>query len=298
MFIDIHSHAYRISAPCPPKFCTPAELLRRYDELGIEIGVLLPIVSPEIYMPQANEDILEMVDMYADRFVAYCNIDPRALTNSPQAPLDTLMRHYKEKGCKGVGEIMPNMALDDPLIQNLFRCAEAVGLPVVYDGSDQRTNDFGLYDDPGLPMLEHSLQKFPDLKIFGHGPVFWSEISRLKTPGERSIVFGKGMGQVGILPDYPVKEEGVIQTLFRRYPNLYGDLSDFTAYNALERDLDYAPKFLEEFADRLCFGTDFCHVEQEIPLIKLLTDLKDSSKISKQTFEKIAKDNAVKLLGL
>ena len=27
---------------------------------GIEKGVLLPIVSPEIYFPQANEDILDM----------------------------------------------------------------------------------------------------------------------------------------------------------------------------------------------------------------------------------------------
>ena len=36
------------------------ELIARYDEAGIEKGAVLPIVSPEIYLPQANEDILDM----------------------------------------------------------------------------------------------------------------------------------------------------------------------------------------------------------------------------------------------
>ncbi len=40
-------------------------------------------------------------------------------------------------------------------------------MPLVFDGSDQLTGDFGLYDEPGLPQLEHTLQRFPKLKIFG-----------------------------------------------------------------------------------------------------------------------------------
>ena len=52
---------------------------------------------------------------------------------------------------------MPTLELMDPMVQNLFACAEKVGLPVVYDGSDQKTGDFGLYDDPGLPQLEHTI---------------------------------------------------------------------------------------------------------------------------------------------
>lgn len=29
-------------------------------------------------------------------------------------------------------------------------------MPLVFDGSDQLTGDFGLYDEPGLPQLEHT----------------------------------------------------------------------------------------------------------------------------------------------
>ena len=85
MFIDIHAHAYRKPVPFVVKFCTPLELIKRYDELGIEKGVLLPVVSPEIYLPQANEDILDMAEKYPDRLIPFCNIDPRALTNSPES---------------------------------------------------------------------------------------------------------------------------------------------------------------------------------------------------------------------
>lgn len=299
MYIDFHAHAYRKKVPFVTSFCEPEELIKRYDELGIEKGVLLPIVSPEIYFPQANEDILEMAEQYPDRFIPFCNIDPRAMTNSANAPLSEVLSYYKEKGCKGLGEVMPNMPLMHPFVQNLFYHAEKVGLPVIYDGSDQLTGDFGLYDDPGLPQLEHTLQRFPDLIIFGHGPTFWSEIAKLETPGERSFIFKfYGCEQVGRLPNTPVKEEGVVPKLLRRYPNLYGDLSDFTPYNALSRDPEYGARFLEEFQDRLFFGTDMCFPTMEVPLADMLRQWRDSKKISVTAFNKIARENAIKLLGL
>ncbi|HJN16260.1 MAG TPA: hypothetical protein QGH10_12235, partial [Armatimonadota bacterium] len=83
MFIDCHCHAYRILPPVY-SFSTPEQVIERFDAEGIERGALLPIVSPEIYLPQANEDILEMVEQYPDRFFAFCNIDPRSITNSPE----------------------------------------------------------------------------------------------------------------------------------------------------------------------------------------------------------------------
>jgi len=298
MFIDIHAHAYRKHPPILVQFCTAEQLINRYDAAGIEKGVLLPIVSPEIYLPQANEEILEMVEQYPDRFIPFCNIDPRALTNSADAPLDRLLRYYRDQGCKGLGEVMLNVPVMHPMVQNLFKHAQDVGLPVTFDGSDQVGGDFGLYDDPGLPQLEHTLQKFPKLIMLGHGPVFWSEIGRLETPAERGFVFRPDGGQVGRLPSGQIKEEGVVPKLFRRYPNLYGDLSDFTACNALSRDHDYGPKFLEEFQDRLFFGTDICFFDMPFPLVDLLLDWRDTKKISETVFQKVARENALKLLGL
>ena len=297
MFIDMHAHVYRNCPPFVVQFCTAAQVIERYDQAGIERGVLLPIVSPEIYLPQANEDILEMVEQYPDRFIPFCNIDPRALTNSVDAPLDRLLRYYRDKGCKGVGEVMLNVPMMDPMVQNLFKHAQAVGLPVTFDGSDQVGGDFGLYDDPGLPQLEHTLQRFPDLIMIAHGPVFWAEIGRLDTPAQRKTVFRPDGEQVGYNPpEGPIKEEGVAPKLFRRYPNLYGELSD--AAVALSRDQEYGPKFLTEFQDRLFFGTDICHFEMPFRTMDILLEWRNTQSISEAVFNKVARENAVKLLCL
>lgn len=300
MYIDIHSHAYWKPNPFVTKFFTPEGLIEVQKKNNIEKGVLLPVVNAEIYFPQTNEDILDMCEKYPDRFIPFCNVDPRAMTNSSDAPLDKVLQYYKDRGCKGVGEIMPNMELMDPKVQNLFRCAEIVGLPVIYDGSDVKDGDFGLYDDPGLPQLEHTLQRFPNLTVLGHGPVFWAEIARLETVGERGFVFGfKKEEQVGQFNSSPIKEEGVVPKLLRKYKNLHLDLSDATAYNALTRDPEYGPAFLEEFQDRAYFGTDFCNTDYpDVPLAKTLVEWKNDGRISKEAFEKIERENAIRLLNL
>ena len=297
MFIDIHSHCYRRKSPVYA-FCTPDELIRRYDKMKVDMAVLLPVVSPEIYMPQSNEEILEICENNPDRFIPYCNIDPRIMTNSVFARIDGVLEHYKKQGCKGVGEIMPKMDLDDPMVQNLFRAAENVGLPVVYDGSAQKNGDFGLYDDPGLPKLEYMLMAFPNLKIFGHGPVFWQEIAKLSTVGARGAFMKPWGGQVFKFDEGPIEEEGTVPKLFRKYENLMGDLSDGTCFRAINRDHNYGPRFLSEFEDRLFFGTDMMSENMIVKLDSLLISWKEQGKISETTFNKIAYKNAEKLLGL
>ncbi|MBN1352885.1 amidohydrolase family protein [candidate division KSB1 bacterium] len=290
MFIDIHAHAYKWLGP-PHKgkqwFSTPEQLLERYQQLGIDRAVLLPIVNPEVYLPQSNEEILDMVERYPETFIPFCNIDPRALTNSSDAPLGDLLRYYRDRGCKGIGEVMPNLPFLHPFVQNLFKHVSETGFPLIFDISDQLGGDYGLYDDPGLPQLEKCLQKFPNLIILGHGPAFWAEIGQLETPADRTGY-----------PAYPLKEEGVVPKLFRRYPNLWGDLSANSGFNALARDKNYAISFLNEFQDRLLFGTDICAPDQPVPLVEFLTQLRDTNKISKFTFNKIAGENARKLLNL
>lgn len=297
MFIDIHTHCYRLK-PCGRNWPTPETLLKRYDEMKVDMAVLLPIVNPEIYFTQPVEDILEMRDQHPDRFIAYCNVDPRLLWNSPLSPLDKIMEYYKKLGCKGVGEVMPHMSMDDPMVQNLFRCAEKADMPVVYDGSFQKYADFGLYDDPGLPMLENTLLEFPNLKLFGHGPVFWNEIGKLETVAQRGV-YRTLDGRTCInLPTGSILEEGTVPKLFRKYQNLHGDLADGTAYNAIARDPEYGPRFLSEFADRLYFGTDLTSPDQPVELDSLLLSWRQQGKISESTFRKIAYENAEKLYGL
>ena len=299
MLIDIHTHAYRKKPRVVP-FCTLPELLREQDRLGIDMSVVQPIVSPEIYDAQHTEDILDMAEEYPDRIIPFCNVDPRTGWNSPHTPLEKYLEYYKERGCRGCGEVMPNMRTDDPKVQNLFRACEKVGLPVTTDGSDQTDGDFGLYDDPGLPQFELSLRRFPKLIFFGHGPIFWGEIARLETPGEKSAPYRFAGGQLGSLPNQgqPIREEGVVAKLLRRYPNLHCDLSDGTAYNALTRDLSYTEAFIREFEDRMYFGTDCCFPGMPVPLIDTLKEWKASGLITAAAYNKITHENAMRLLGL
>jgi len=290
MFIDIHCHAFKrpyIWIDGKPLFSTPEQILKRYDELGIEKGVLLPIVNPEVYLPQSNEEIIEICEKYPDRFIPFCNIDPRAITNSPEADFEKILNYYKSLGCKGIGEVMPNLPFLDERVLNLFKHVEKVGFPLIFDGNGRLGNTYGLYDEPGLTQLEKCLSMFPDLKILGHGPTFWAEISILKKQEDRYTY-----------PDYPVIEEGSVPKLMRKYKNLYGDLSAGSGYNALARDPEYAVKFINEFKDRLLFGTDLCRPDQKVPLVQFLINLVEKGKISETTFNKIARENAKKLLNL
>lgn len=300
MLIDIHAHAFRLRNP-KHSMCNLAELLAAQDRLGIDVSVVLPIVSPEIYFPQNTQDIIEMANAYPTRIIPFCNVDPRAMSNCPNADLVMPLQFYKDLGCRGVGEIMPQMEMKDPKVQNLFRAAQTVGLPVTCDGSDQLTGGFGLYDDPGLPQLELTLQRFPNLIMLGHGPIFWAEIARLETPGERCVAWsfeGKQLWRQGLHNKGPIKEEGVMPKLLRRYPNLHCDLSDGTAYNALTRDEDYIVEFIREFEDRMYFGTDIVSPDFEVPLIGTLKRWLDRGMITKTAYNKITHENAMKLLGL
>jgi len=290
VFIDIHAHAYRKECPLADgrtRFATPEEVIRRYDELNIEKGAYLPLIGPEEYLPQSNEDVIEICEKSQGRLFPFCNLDPRGLGNNPDADFSIWFEHYKKRGCKGIGEFMPNLPFLDPKVQNFFKHAERAGLPLLFDISARLGTGYGLYDDIGLVQLETTLKKFPDLIIIGHGAAFWSEIGVLETPADRATY-----------PSYPVKEEGVVPKLFRRYKNLWGDLSANSGYNALARDPEYAVKFLNEFQDRLLFGTDICRADQPLPLASFLLKLREKGKISDEVFEKIARKNAIRLLGL
>lgn len=292
MIIDIHAHAYRkpfqqVHGTEP--FPTPEQLIEYYDRAGIQKAVLLPVIGPEFYLPQSNEEILEMATKFSDRFIPFCNVHPFALSNAITSPLGTLMKKYKELGCRGLGEVTCNLPFRDPFVRNLFKGAVENDWPVTIHISHRIGNSYGLYDDPGLPQLEELFTQLPGLKILGHSQAFWAEIGELQHSEDRAGY-----------PSYPICREGAVPRLMRRFPGLYGDLSARSGYNALNRDLGYAVKFLNEFQDRLLFGLDICsppapHHDQ---LLSLLKQLLSAGEISSSTYAKITGGNAERLLGL
>lgn len=293
-FIDIHAHVCKQVGPQrggKQAFATADQLIAIYDRVGVERAVILPLVNAEcLYQVISNEEALAVAREYPRRFVPFCNIDPRQMRNAADAPLGDLLRYYKDQGCKGIGEVCANMPFLDPMVQNLFKHAQDAGLPLTFHIAPRIGGYYGLYDEPGLPQLELCLQRFPKLKFLAHSQPFWAEMAPLETPADRCKY-----------PNYPVKEEGVVPKLMRRYPNLLGDLSAGSGCNALARDPNYAVRFLEEFQDKLFFGldlTDFNGPVTNAPLADFLLRLGREQKIAATVLRKVARDNARQLLGL
>jgi len=84
----------------------------------------------------------------------------------------------------------------------------------------------------------------------------------------------------------------------REYPNLYGDLSAGSGFNAISRDPDFGYKFLEEFSDRLMFATDICNPANVIKLGPWLDESVDNGCITFENYKKICRDNAISILKL
>lgn len=170
MFIDIHAHAFKtpflqVDGRLP--FPKPEQLIEHYNKIGVEQAVLLPLIGPEFYLPQSNEEILEIASRFPGRFIPFCNIHPRAINNSPKAPLSEVLKKYKDKGCRGVGEVVANMPFNDPFIQNFFKHVEIAQMPLTFHISHQIGEAYGIYDEFGLPLLEQTLQKFPGINFWG-----------------------------------------------------------------------------------------------------------------------------------
>lgn len=296
--IDIHVHAtafpdyFPTAKPGDPntRIVSAEQLIQMYDALGIEQGVLLPLSSPEAQVsPVTSEACKYMADKYPDRLFWFCNVDPRAVADMAESNLARVIEHYKALGAKGVGEVTAHMYLDDPKVDNLFSACEKCDMPVILHLTHRMTRGYGLYDDFGLPRLEKALQKHPDLKLLGHSQLFWAALSGDLKEEER-----------GGNPKGPVTEGGRVVELLRKYPNLYCDLSAGSGANAMTRDPDFTERFIEEFSDRLMYGTDIVYTTNEHPFLfrdfleKMLAD----GRISPENYRKLIRDNAIRLLKL
>lgn len=296
--IDIHVHATAFPEYAPrtqtgeadPRVVSPERLLDMYDRLGIEKGILLAMSSPEgVFSPTTSEMCKYMADQHPDRLYWFCNVDPRAVADMPESNLVRVIEHYKSLGAKGVGEISAHMYLDDPKVDNLFSACETCDMPVILHLTHRMTRGYGLYDDFGLPRLEKALQKHPNLKILGHSQLFWAAISGDLKEEER-----------GGSPTGPVTEGGRVVELLRKYPNLYCDLSAGSGCNAMSRDPDFTEKFVEEFSDRLLYGTDIVHTDNEHPFQfrDFLEKMLEDGRIREENYRKLVRDNAIRLLKL
>ena len=290
MLIDIHVHTTRIrnlSRPNGNRFPDPGELIAVLDAHGIDRAVVLSGVSPECrYCFVTPEDVADICAEYPQRLIPFFNLDSRMLLNNQKSNFRPLLQAYVDMGFRGIGEYMPNIPFDDPLNLNLFRQVEEAGLPLIFHLASAIGGQYGCYDELGLPRLENVLSQCPNLMLLGHSQPFWAEISTDVTEQNR-----------GGYPTGPVQPGRVVH-LMREHPNLYGDLSAGSGFNAISRDPAFGYEFMEEFQDRLLFGTDIANLNQDLPIVPYFRTLKTEKLISEQAYDKITWRNADRLLRL
>ncbi len=295
--IDIHVHSTprRFTPPISKgavSYAEPHELREIYNLYNIEKGVFLPSGT----YAACTEDVISMREAH-DLVKSnsetlgwwFCNVNPAWGKNTPDCDLSHFILFYKEMGAKGVGEITENRPFDDPYMMNLLKHCEACEMPIIFHLGNCG-NDYGIVDSFGLPGLEFALKTFPKLKFIGHSQKFWAEMSGDLTPEQR-----------GGYPKGKVVPGGRVPELMKKYPNLYCDLSAGSGSNAIMRDAEFGYKFLEEFSDRTFFGTDICSPKNITdPMLKLsgyLDEAVQNGCISYDTYAKISRGNALKLLG-
>ncbi len=283
--IDLHLHLTLNQLPKQENmFISSAEnMIPHLHKLGIKKGVLMSTCENGA-QPGSNNESKSICDKYPDSFSWMCNIDPVDIDSI----YDRLSK-YKLEGAIGIGELMINKKINDLFLDKVFKSAEKLEMPVLFHMSPEEGFSYGVVDEPGLPLLEELLNKYPKLKVIGHSQSFWIEMSG-DAPIDKDGRNSWGEGKV--IPG------GRLPQLFSKYPNLYGDLSANSGGQAIMRDPEFGLEFLETYSDRLFFATDMVNTDMIFPLGNWLDEQLEIGNLSKEAYEKICYKNAKYIFGL
>lgn len=294
MIIDIHTHIGDFTTKPEQVAVTPDSLIARMNEEGIDLAVVLPFGNAPESVPlrwwfspyPGIVDQIRIAERYPGRLIPFGNVDPRMGGNTARTDFSWILERFVELGCVGIGEVVPNIPIDDPRVVNLIRQCGRWELPVLYHGTGPGEGRYGLIDEVGSPGLMRLLDEVPDATVIGHGPGFWADIG------------GPTEDHQAAYPSGPITEEGSVPRLLRTYPHLFADLSARSGLNAISRDEPFSIRFLNEFQDKLLFGTDVCLEGEEwrMPHLSYLRRLLAEGQLAPTVFDKIASGNALRIL--
>lgn len=284
--IDFHTHIGRLNSSFKP--LSVEILVSIMDHHHIKQAVVLPVESPEeCHYYSTTDYVIQECRKFPTRLIPFCCIDPRRgvpvrySENVPQLVLNPrqMIETYIHDGCKGFGECLQGLPIDDPRSSKLYQICGEFKLPVVLHIMHAFIN----YDRVGLPGLERILKMHRDTIFIAHANGWWSEVSGNVDP---TIAYSYPTGKI--------TPGGRALELLTKYDNLYADISAGSGYNALTRDPEFGLHFLEQYADRLLFGTDILTESQDLPIINFIK----TAPLSGKTYQAITEGNARKLLHL
>ena len=218
--LDIHLH---------PR-ATVEGSLAHLDGSGVTRAVLLTGAA-------AEERAKQTVAAHSTRFVRFASID----MTQPDA-IDYLRKAAKG-GAIGFGEIKSQVAAASPEMQRLYAMAAELNLPITIHFQEvNQPNSPGTFNT-GLKQFDAMLKKFPKTTFIGHADAFWANVS---ADYAEDTSYPKG----------PIKPGGVTDKFLGDYPNLYADMSANSGNNFLNRDPEFAARFIERHQNKLMFGSD------------------------------------------
>jgi len=289
--IDIHNHPSW-------NWHTTDVLVANMDELGIERTWLLSWELPkgeidvELYSYESLDprgvgiplwQVVDGLQKYPERFIGGWAPDPRDRTARGR-----LYAAVRMHGIRVYGELKCRMRYDDPDAIAMFQYCSELHLPVLFhlqgvecapeapERISKSPFDWPSWYGGDISVVENMCRLCPQTQFIGHGPGFWRAIS-----GDADQVRGA-------YPEGPVVTGGRLAEVLRKHENLHCDLSAGSGLNALNRDLEHAKGFVEEFQDRIMFGRDSFDLDQLALLEKL--------QLSDQTMEKILHVNGENLI--
>jgi len=276
--IDCHTHIGNfmdINNPQSPwDKVTLDTLLSFLNKTGALKAILLPVYSwnnTSIIMP--TQYVLEVHRKFPDVFIPFCSIDVR------EPFFEEEVRLYADMGCKGFGEYTCKVPLTHRLNLKLLHTCAKLEIPVLFHLAVSESDPYGALD-PDLSGLEKAAKKFDDVIFILHGPGWWRHIS---------ADFPQGVSY----PKGPISSLGKVISLLENYQNIYGDLSAFSGYNAIQRDIEFGKNFLEKFNRKLLYGTD---LEEFFSPDHSLLNLLESMNLSDESYKNILHRNLEKLI--
>jgi predicted TIM-barrel fold metal-dependent hydrolase len=223
--IDIHQHI-------PYSGRTAEQMMAHQAAMGISLTILLPAGSRFGLAAGVNPypETQAFAEKYPDRFRWFAN----EVTDQPDA-VDVIRRQLKA-GAIGIGEQKFNVASDSLATERIAALAAEFDVPVLLHFQQ------GSYNHD-LKRFHRILEKFPRVNFIGHAQTFWGNISQNY---DEKVLYPKG----------PVIPGGLTDRLLADYPNMFGDLSASSGFQAFIRDEDHARAFFARHQDKLLYGSD------------------------------------------
>jgi predicted TIM-barrel fold metal-dependent hydrolase len=249
-------------------------LISYLDGLNVAKAIVLPTYSWNVTITMPTEYVLEACGKYPDRLIPFCAVEVR------EQFFEEKVLRYVDMGCKGFGEHTSKIPVDQQLNLRLYRICGRLEIPILMHIAIAPSDAYGVTDSPDLKGLESVVKEYSNVDFIMHGPGWWRHMSAHVPPNVD-------------YPEGPVEKPGRAIYLLENCPNIYGDLSAGSGYNAIARDLAFGKKFLEKLNRKTLYGTDLeGFFTPEHPHIKLLENLN----LAVEAYENIYHRNLEKLV--